>query len=211
MLWVPGWGGRPQAKRTRCQKSLTLNICQLQTASSNAQKSNTKFAIIQNWRWRKKSLVSALLFRIFFVGLLLFFCWPSWSGSQDYEHGPSAVRPAVCGCRFASFTFSTDAAAFQFVNAACRMPHSSCLWPQPVSDSSARHDKVSVCLHGKKGKFTQFDIDLFLWPEMITAQVSSACVRAQHGACLAWRVVFVFWAPLVAFNHLLDQNFYCRW
>lgn len=60
------------------------------------------------------------------------------------------MRPAVCGFRFASFTFSTDAAAFQFVNAACRIPHAACLLPQPVSDSSARHDKVSVCLCTEK-------------------------------------------------------------
>lgn len=41
---------------------------------------------------------------------------------------------------------------------------------------------------------------------MITAQVSSATVRAGHGACLAWRVVLGA-PPLVAFNHLLSKTF----
>lgn len=96
MRRVPGRRRRrPQAKRTRCQKSLKLNICQLQTASSDAQKSNTKFAIIQNWRWRKKPLVSGLLFRIFFVGLL-FFQLARLAGLRA-----RTLRCAACGLRLA--------------------------------------------------------------------------------------------------------------
>lgn len=148
MRRVPGRRRRrPQAKRTRCQKSLKLNICQLQTASGNAQKSNTKFAIIQNWRWRKKPLVSGLLFRIFFVGLL-FFQLARLAGLRA-----RTLRCAACGLRLAI-------CLIYFLNWRGRISIcASCRMPQPVSDSSARHDKVSVCLYGKKGKFTQFDIE----------------------------------------------------
>lgn len=181
---APRWQRRPVGQRSRCQKSLKLNICQLQTASRNAQKSNTKFAIIQNWGWRrkwwreggkeKKRQKAVTRFSSFLIWNIYFFFCQACRICRTLRCEEDCGL--VCGLRFAI-------CLIYFLNwhgrisiCECRVPHAACLMPQPVSySSSARHDKVSVCPSvsaEKKGKFTQFDIEIFPWPEMITAQVS---------------------------------------
>lgn len=102
---------------------------------------------------QKRSLVF-LLFGIFFFRQACRI-WGTRSG-------PYAVRTMVCGLRFASFTFSTDAAAFQFVSAACHMPQPVSYSTDMIKCPSVRQKRESS--HNLTSKFVP-------WPEMITAKV----------------------------------------